>query len=433
MSFGTGLSGLNASSKNLDVIGHNIANANTTGMKAGRAEFAELYASSLGASGGSNGGIGVSVSTVSQLFTQGNIKVTGNNMDMAINGDGFFKVAMTDGSTAYTRGGEFKLDKEGHIITNNGARLQGYETDAAGSRTTVVTSDLVLPTGSVIDPKATGSDPVNPGVTLTANLNASAAAQVTATTPLPSVAGDPIATSQKTYGTALNVYDQQGNAVPLQYFFIKTDATGGNEWAVVSSLDGDTVNEAVGTITFGPDGKPTTVTPDPLANTVAVDAVSPGVPSAPITFNLNIGNATDGYNLTQFGSAFSVYDLKQDGYSPGELTSINIGENGVVSARYSNGTSQAAGQVGLTTFRNPQGLQSINGGYWQSTIESGEPVQGAPQEGRLGLIRSGAVEESNVDMTAELVNMIVAQRSYQANAQTIKTQDQVLSTLVNLR
>jgi len=140
MSFGTGLSGLNASAKNLDVIGHNIANANTTGMKAGRAEFSEMYASALGAAGGSNGGIGVSVATVSQLFTQGNIKVTGNNLDLAINGEGFFKVGMTDGSTAYTRGGEFKLDKEGYIITNSGARLQGYQTDSDGTRTTVVTA-----------------------------------------------------------------------------------------------------------------------------------------------------------------------------------------------------------------------------------------------------------------------------------------------------
>lgn len=141
MSFGTGLSGLNAASKNLDVIGHNIANANTTGMKAGRAEFAEMYASALGAAGGSNGGIGVAVATVSQLFTQGNLKVTGNNMDIAVNGEGLFKVAMTDGSTAYTRNGEFKLDKDGYIITNNKAKLQGYQTDREGKRTSVVTSD----------------------------------------------------------------------------------------------------------------------------------------------------------------------------------------------------------------------------------------------------------------------------------------------------
>ncbi|NIC40231.1 flagellar hook-basal body complex protein, partial [Aquabacterium sp. A08] len=164
MSFQTGLSGLNASSRNLDVIGHNIANANTTGMKASRIEFAELYASSLGAAGGSNSGIGVQVATVSQLFTQGNIKVTGNQLDLAINGSGFFQVKGTDGVT-YTRNGEFKLDKDGYIITNNGARLQGYATDEVGKLSNgKETKDLRLPTGAPIDPRATTN------INITANL-----------------------------------------------------------------------------------------------------------------------------------------------------------------------------------------------------------------------------------------------------------------------
>jgi flagellar hook protein FlgE len=429
MSFGTGLSGLNAASKNLDVIGHNIANANTTGMKAGRAEFSEMYASSLGAAGGSNGGIGVSVATVSQMFTQGNIKVTGNNMDLAVNGEGFFKVTSTDGSTAYTRNGEFKLDKEGYIITNNGAKLQGYETDSEGKRTSVITTSLQLPTGSVIAPRATGTDPdpLKQGIFLTANLNA------TTTPQLPSPAVAPLPASQKTFGTALNVYDAVGNAVPLEVYFIKGSTA--NEWQVEASTDGGTTLLPMGNITFDP------TTGMPVANTLTgitiAAAVAPDVvPSADIVIpplNIGAGTTESPYTLTQYGSKFSVYDLKQDGYSPGELTSVTIGEDGLLSARYSNGTSQAAGQIGLTTFRNPQGLQPINGGYWQATSASGDAVQGAPQEGRLGLIRSGALEESNVDMTAELVNMIVAQRSYQANAQTIKTQDQVLSTLVNLR
>ncbi len=431
MSFGTGLSGLNASAKNLDVIGHNIANANTTGMKAGRAEFAEMYASSLGAAGGSNGGIGVGIATVSQLFTQGNIKVTGNNMDLAINGEGFFKVALSDGSTAYTRNGEFKVDKEGYIITNNGARLQGYDTDTKGARTTVVTTDLQLPTGSIIDPKPTGTTAAldsDEGIFLTANLDASVAIQsATPATPLPA--------TLKSYGTALNVYDTQGNAVPMQVYFVKTAA---NTWTVRGEINpangGAAVSVGTGSITFGADGKPTAA--PTLSVTIAADAYQPGVPAAALTavpIKVGDGTAEHPYTLTQYGSKFSVYDLKQDGYAPGELTSITIGENGVINARYSNGTSQAAGQVGLTTFRNPQGLQPVNGGYWQATNASGDPVQGGPTEGRLGLIRSGAVEESNVDLTQELVNMIVAQRSYQANAQTIKTQDQVLSTLVNLR
>jgi flagellar hook protein FlgE len=425
MGFNIGLSGLNAASKNLDVIGHNIANSSTIGMKAGRAEFSELIASSLGAAGGSTGGIGVSVATVSQQFTQGNIKSTGNVTDLAINGAGFFKVTQTDGSTAYTRDGEFKLDKDGYIVTNTGAQLQGFQTDRSGNRTSVVTSSLVLPTGSVIAPKATGTDPTNPGITLTANLDSRV------TTQLPDPPVDPLPDSQKTYGTALNVYDTLGNAVPLEVYFIKSGTA--NQWAAKASTDGGVTTMDMGTITFDPTtGLPASNT---LTGLTIPAATAPAVvPSADIVIPpINVGNATDGWTLTQYGTSFSVYDLKQDGYAPGNLTSISIGENGMLQAQYSNGTTQDAGQVALTSFRNVQGLAPSNGGYWSATFASGDPVDMAPQEGNMGSIRSGSLEESNVDLTAELVNMIVAQRAYQANAQTIKTQDQVQSTLVNLR
>jgi flagellar hook protein FlgE len=429
MSFGTGLSGLNAASKNLDVIGHNIANANTTGMKAGRAEFAEMYASALGAAGGSNGGIGVAVATVSQLFTQGNLKVTGNNMDIAVNGEGLFKVAMTDGSTAYTRNGEFKLDKDGYIITNNKAKLQGYQTDREGKRTSVVTSDLKLPTGGVMTPQATGTDPLRPDITLKANLDSRVTDQTTVAYGAGTPADPYLKDEHKTYGTALNVYDTLGNAVPLQIYFVKT--ANANEWEVNYSLDnGVSAPVATGTIEFDP------ATGQLLAGQVLPDVVIPAAapPATVPSANIEIfGAEMDITGFTQFGSNFGIYDLQQDGFAPGELTSINIGEDGIITAAYSNGTSQAAGQISLTNFRNLQGLAPVNGGYWLETAASGAPVTGAPLEGRLGQIRSGALEESNVDMTAELVNMIVAQRSYQANAQTIKTQDQVLSTLVNLR
>ena len=438
MSFGTGLSGLNAASKNLDVIGHNIANGNTTGMKAGRAEFSEMYASALGASGGSNGGIGVAVATVSQLFTQGNLKVTGNDMDMAINGEGFFKVAMQDGSTAYTRNGEFKLDKSGFIVTNNGAKLQGYATDLNGTRTSVVTSSLQLPTGGVISPKATGTNPVltsSDGIFLSANLDAGTPIAVA---PVPS----PLTAAYKGSGTALNVYDDQGNTIPLQVYFVKTAA---NTWSVISEVQpADTtlpaVNVGTSSITFDGNGRPAAA--PAITVTVPTGTYSPGIPSTPVApatgltaVPIKVGDGTSAhpYTLTQYGSKFAINDLTQDGYSAGEMTGISVGEDGLITAKYSNGTFQAAGQLGLTTFRNTQGLQPVNGGYWQSTIASGDPVQGAPQQGRFGQIRSGALEESNVDLTAELDNMIVAQRSYQANAQTIKTQDQVMSTMVNLR
>ena len=429
MSFGTGLSGLNAASKNLDVIGHNIANANTTGFKNQRAEFAEMYAMALGAAGGSNGGIGVSVANVAQLFTQGNIKITGNNLDLAINGEGMFKVRMSDGSVAYTRNGEFKLDKEGRIITNNGARLQGYLPPAPGAPIPVgVTTDLVLPTGAAIAPRETGSAPINPGIFITANLPANAPTETVST---------PLTAAQRKYGTVLNLYDQQGNAIPLQIYFVKTAA---NQWNVIGRVEGATPatswQGSLGTVTFNAAGQ-VSGTPTLTLNsgTIAQNLVAPGVPSANFpssNVSINIGQP-GAWTLTQYGSPFAVYDIKQDGYAPGELSSIVISEQGIITARYSNGVSQDAGQVALVRFRNLQGLEPINGGYWRETFTSGQPIEGQPLTGRFGLIRQNALEESNVDLTQELVNMIVAQRHYQANAQTIKTQDQVQQTLVNLR
>lgn len=445
MSFQTGLSGLNASARNLDVIGHNIANANTTGMKAGRAEFAEVYASSLGAAGGSSSGIGVQVATVAQLFTQGNLKITGNQLDLAVNGGGFFQVRSTDGATLYTRNGEFKLDRDGYIITNNGARLQGFPTNESGQRTSVVSEDLLLPTGSVIDPRRTGGnpDPAQQGLFLTANLDARAEPQVI----LPATAATfPLSEAQKTFGTATNVYDSQGVPIALQLYFVKLPNA--NQWQVLASADNGVTGQNLGSVTFNPSGQVDSVLGSDgvtaelddisvVSGTGVLNAVYTGAAQSPsdgtLTFPLQLGDAVDGFSVTQFGSKFGVFDLKQDGYASGELTSIDIGENGVILARYSNGVSIAEGQVALGNFRNLQGLAPVNGGYWSETINSGPVVLGGPLEGRLGLIRQSSLEESNVDLTQELVAMIVAQRAYQANAQTIKTQDQVQQTLVNLR
>jgi flagellar hook protein FlgE len=312
MSFGTGLSGLNAASKNLDVIGHNIANGNTTGMKAGRAEFSEMYASALGAAGGSNGGIGVNVATVATQFTQGNLKVTGNNLDMAINGDGFYKVAMTDGSTAYTRNGEFKLDKNGYIITNAGARVQGYmPTTIGGPIPTGVTSDLKLPTAQGIAPKATvGATDADPAISITANLPSKATAlTATEVTDLGTEIGGTTTLSDKfkKYGTSVNVYDQQGNAIPVQLSFNHTAA---GTWKVVASVvndvTGDWTHTDMGDVTFAADG-----TPDPataLAQlTVTAGATGTGIPSADLgPLAVGIGGATPGWTLTQYDASFVV-------------------------------------------------------------------------------------------------------------------------------
>ena len=423
MAFQHGISGLNASSKNLDVIGHNIANANTTGFKSSRAEFADLVASSMGAGGGANYGIGVEVAAVAQQFSQGNVTVTGNNLDVAINGNGFFKVQQADGSAAYTRAGNFKLDKTGDLVTNGGAQVMGFKVDPATGLSTSEAQPLSFPTGAPIQAKQTES------IKATLNLDARAkdsAGDATATPPVP-------ATPRSTYGTSINVYDTQGVATPVNLYFMKT--ANPNEWAVYNQLDDPTAVPPVtaislGTIAFDENGKidpataTLTLTVSPTANPNAGTA-APAVANFPVDIDMS--------GATQFGSKFAVADLSQDGYASGDLTSINISNDGMVMASYSNGVTRSEAQVALANFRNPQGLLAVGGNNWVESFDSGPAVLGKPGDGNFGALRSGALEDSNVDLTAELVNMMTAQRAYQANAQTIKTQDQVMSTLVNLR
>ncbi|MBH2042407.1 MAG: flagellar hook protein FlgE [Comamonadaceae bacterium] len=421
MAFQHALSGLNAASKNLDVIGHNIANASTTGFKSSRTEFADLVASSMGSGGGDDYGIGVGAATVAQQFSQGNITVSGNNLDVAINGNGFFKVQQPDGSAAYTRAGNFKLDKTGDLVTNGGAQVMGFKVDPATGLSTSEPQPLSFPTGSPIEAKQT--------LNMTATLNLDARAKDAAGAPAATPPVPP--TPRSTYGTSINVYDTQGVATPVSLYFVKTATA--NTWEVWDGLDNPTavppiVANNLGNLVFDGNGKydaaastvPMTVNVDPASS-------NPNNPPAPwpVTIDFN--------NCTQFGSKFAVADLSQDGYASGDLTSINISNDGMVMASYSNGVTRAEAQVALANFRNPQGLLAVGGNNWVESFDSGPAVMGKPGDGNFGALRSGALEDSNVDLTAELVNMMTAQRAYQANAQTIKTQDQVMSTLVNLR
>jgi flagellar hook protein FlgE len=405
MAFQQGLSGLHSASRNLDVIGHNIANANTVGTKASRAEFAEVYATSINAAGGTNSGIGVTVSRVSQLFTQGNITVTGNDLDVAINGNGFYELSMPNGTMAYSRSGLFKLDSTGQIVTNTGGQLMGFPTDEAGKRMSASTQPLSLPTGGPIPARQTSR------IAAEFNLDARAPVAADATPPTP----------LSTYGTSVLAYDPQGLEIPVGLSFQKV---GLNQWNVYTSVNGSDPSASTPfMLEFNADGSlsPGSVIP-PLT---LASPNNPGGPTFPATLNLD--------RVTQFGVPFSVNHLQQDGYRPGELTSLKINESGVIAATYSNGQVRAAGQIALVNFRNVQGLQPTGNGNWQANFASGEPVHGVPGEGNFGSLRAGALEDSNIDITGELVSMMTAQRAYQANAQTIKTQDQVLSTLLNLR
>ncbi|SIQ14404.1 flagellar hook protein FlgE [Pseudacidovorax sp. RU35E] len=399
MSFQQAIAGLNAASRSLDVIGHNIANAGTTGMKSSRVEFAEVYAAAASGTNSVTGGMGVTVGSVSQQFTQGNINSTGNALDMAINGNGFFQVTMPDGSSAYTRAGNFKKDATGTIVTSSGAKLMGYPTDAKGARTSSTLQTLAVPTGTV---------PAKQTSAISANLTLDASAAATTST-----------TDLSKYSTSLTAYDAQGLKTEVGMYFQKT---ANNTWNVYTSVNGSA--PAASTpfqLSFDASGNLTS------GGTQTLTLTSPNDPT--VTFPVSL----DLTKVKQVASNFTVNDLTQDGYTAGQLTSLTIDDSGTLMATYSNNQTQAAGQVAMVDFRNPQGLGITDAGYWFETTASGQPLLGAPGEGIFGSIQSKALEESNVDLTAALVDMMTTQRAYQANAQTIKTQDQVLQTLVNLR
>ncbi|HET9823164.1 MAG TPA: flagellar hook protein FlgE [Burkholderiaceae bacterium] len=420
MSFQQGLSGLNATSKNLEVIGNNVANANTFGAKASRAEFADAYANALNGAGTNPIGIGTTLQAVAQQFTQGNITATGNPMDLAINGSGFFQVTDGRNPTLYARNGQFKVDRDGYIVNNDALRLMGYPADGTGVIQPGNATALRLPTAG-INPQASSE------IELEMNLDSRAA--VTAPAAAPAIDF----TDPTTYNnaTSLTVYDAKGQDVALTYYFQKA---GTDSWNVFITANGvplagtAAAPQPSATVDFPANGG------NPVSPTapVSIDVPATTSPSGAQTLAIT-GVQLDLTGATQFGAAFGVTNLSQNGYAPGQITGITIESNGVVMARYSNGQNKPAGQIELATFRNPQGLQPMGGNVWSRSYASGDPIAGVPGEGNLGVLQAGALEESNVDLTAELVNMMTAQRVYQANAQTIRTQDQVLQTLVQLR
>lgn len=420
MSFQQGLSGLNASSKNLEIIGNNIANANTFGTKVSRAEFSDVYAAALNGAGANPVGIGTRLAAVSQQFTQGSITTTENPMDLAINGPGFFQ--LTDGKSpvTFTRNGQFKVDRDGYIVNNSLQRLMGYAANALGEIQPGQAVALQLPTGGV-----------SPAATTRMDLEMNLDARQAITTPASGAAIDFNDSDTYNNATSMTVFDAKGQEVALTYYFQKSATDTWNVFGTANgnSVAGDNTNpQPLTTITFPADGSAPTSPVGPVSFDIPATLTSQGADTLPIT-----GVLLDLDNATQFGSAFGVTDMQQDGFSAGLLTAIAIETNGIVTARYSNGQSRPAGQVEVATFRNPQGLQPIGDNAWARTYASGEPVAGVPGDGNLGQLQAGALEESNIDLTGELVAMITAQRIYQANAQTIKTQDQVLQTLVNLR
>ncbi|OGT04042.1 MAG: hypothetical protein A2143_08620 [Gallionellales bacterium RBG_16_57_15] len=630
MSFQQGLSGLNSSAKQLDVIGNNVANAGTVGFKQSQAQFADMYAASLAGGGAAQVGTGSKVAAIVQQFTQGNITNTSNSMDMAISGQGFFRLIDQGGSVMYSRNGQFQVDKDGYVVNNQGHKLSGYLPDASGviipgqplpillnaadlaprqTASVVIGANLdsraatpVNPTFNPVDPTSYNSStsltvydslgashvgslyfqrqviaPTSaPGIiaagATTATLASTAGMGVGNTITLPgaggagpsttspaiiaasattatvasavglavgdnitlpgagaagpattdtlgtaigattvtvgsaaglavgdniAIAGNPgavtitgIAGNVLTFAPATTAITAPGAAVTstkalvatitgiagnvLTFGTATTTATlanatitstkaltttitgiagnvvtfapatttatlagatiasnaGSANWNTYFAIDGVLVpvaGTALTTLTFNTLGQLASTTPASVPlGTMASAAFTPtGAAAQTVTFNFS--------QISQYGGNFGVNSLTQDGYSSGRLSGFNTSSDGTIQGRYSNGQSRAMGQILLANFTSPQGLQPMGNNEWVESAASGGPLIGTPGSSSLGVLQSSAVEESNTDLTAELVNMITAQRVYQANAQTIKAQDQVLQTLVNLR
>jgi|UniRef100_UPI000D3840B6 flagellar hook protein FlgE len=406
MAFSQGISGLGVAAANLDVIGNNIANSGTVGFKSAAATFQDVYA-------GSRVGLGASVSGVSQNFTQGTTQSSSRPYDVAIlNGDGFFRMASASGEIMYSRNGQFTPDKDGYIVNAQGLRLTGYGVNASGGISGGTPAPIQIPTAAMT-PKATT------GVQAEFNLDA----RLSTPTKTPFNAAD---SDTFNYSNAVGpVYDSLGNPHDVAVYFVKSP-TPANTWQVYGTSDGAALNggTALTTLTFDSSGKMTA----PANGQLGI---------GPITFTNGaaaLSATVDLSGTTQFGGANAMSKLSQDGYRSGELTSFSINPDGTLTGKFSNEQTKLLGQIVLSSFANPNGLEPKGNNVWAETQASGNALTGTPGEGtKLGSLQAGALESSNVDLTSELVNLIVAQRNYQANAQTVKTQDQVMQTLMNIR
>jgi flagellar hook protein FlgE len=434
MAFQTALSGLNAASGNLNVIGNNIANASTTGFKEARAQFSDVYAVSFGGVSDTATGSGVRLANVAQQFTQGNIDFTDNNLDLAISGEGFF-VLDDDGNSLYTRAGSFSVDREGYVVNSHGQRLQQYDVNSSGVATNFTPQDMQLDTGA---------NPASATTRIDINTNLDAG-----TTPIDNATYPALDTTDPNtynFSTTTTIYDSLGVTHNATLYFRRDDDytdVPANNWEVtmeIEDADGTTHLGDTEVLEFDSSGQLLSTgdidfldgAADANANSAATffsagaGAWTPSTGAATMSsFDINFANST------QFGANSAVNDLVQDGYTSGRLSGISVDSTGVVFARYTNGQSDTLGAVAMARFANPNGLQQTGDTNWAATFESGDALAGQAGSGNFGQIQSGALEASNVDLSQELVNMIMAQRDYQANAKMISTEDQVTQTVIN--
>lgn len=413
-----GQNGLSTTSLELGVIGDNVANAGTIGFKAGRASFADLIGESI--TGGSGQlGLGTRLVAVQKILTQGSLSTTGVNTDLAVSGSGLFAVRTGDG-IAYTRNGQFTLDNNGFMVDLQGNRVLGFPADEAG----VINGNL----GDLQPGQATAPPRQTTTVTVRANLDSTDA--VTAPfNPL-----DPQATSSHSAPTQL--FDSLGRPIDATIFFSKV-ADGSWEYNVMTDganqtggTPGVLTQIGSGTLTFNTDGQF-------VDTVVATDNFLPLGATTPQPLTIDFGSPLlaggDGTGMTQFARTSSTSFIGQDGFTSGDLAGVAIGTDGIITGTFTNGQTQALGQVGLANFPAADNLDRIGNNLLRQTDGSGEPNIGVPGTGGRGRLFAGTLEQANVDVATELVRMIVVQRNFQANSKTVSTADSMLSELIQLK
>jgi len=402
------LTGLESSSEALSVTSNNLANLNTVGFKTQRPLFADLFYQQIGTSGDGDPkqlGVGATVQAVDSEFTQGSIQASGVPTDVAIQGDGFF-VVQRSGQELFTRAGDFSTDQNGNLLTQDGAQVLGYS----------ATNGVINP-GATLGPlkiELGQSTPANPtaNVSLALNLNSDTA-----------VGG--------TFSTSVAVYDSLGGPHVLTYNFTKTAANAWNYNITIPGADVGAANPLTinnGALTFNGAGQLTA----PAANVAGINIPGLADGANTLTFAWNLYGASGTSPLTQVSGPSATSSTTQDGYASGTLSSYQIGSDGTIQGTFSNDQTVVIGQVALASFENDQGLIRNGDNNFQSSLASGQANVGSPGSGGRGTLSGGSLEQSNVDIATQFASLIIEERSYQANAKSVTTIDQVTQAAIAL-
>jgi len=415
-SFSTALSGLNANSTAIDVVGNNLANLNTTGFKTSEVEFQSLVTQSLGAGlGDTQVGFGTGEPLTTMEFTQGAIQASAGTMNAAVQGDGFFVVTDASGNTLYTRAGNFDVDKNGNLMTDTGDYVQGWTTSdptTGGVNTNGPVGKIVVPVGSLSAPVPTSKFSVE------MNLNARATVYSSTDT-------------SSDFSTPVTVYDSLGNSHILTLDFQKTGANAWNYNVTVPGVDvGSTdtsVSVGTGSLTFTSSGQLDTSNASPVSLTVS--GLADGASDLSLNWDLFNGSASE---ITQFSQPSAQSSISQDGSAAAELVNVGLANGGAVLAQYSNGNQSVVGQIALASIRNPSTLIAMGNNNFQISSQTATPSIGMPGTGGRGDIEGGSLEASTVDIATEFTNLMVYQRAYEADSRVVTTADTLSQDTINL-